>query len=308
MSPLKTLLSILTLSAMPTIAQASEGGGSPLLRGTRSFGAGFVPPQPGVYVSDTVYVNSGDADATVLQGRAQVDVEVQAVVNIAQATVVYPFKLGDLTVASSVTLPLSNIELSGTLVTPIGNAQRREEGFGFGDLVVTPVILGFHSKKFHASASVSLFLPTGEYSRDDIVNTGRNTTSVAPSIALSYIDPKSGWDASLATSYVIIGRNKISDYNSGDLLQFDAAIGKQLDPTLKIGLAGYAVIQTTGDSGGGASFGAFKNQIYGIGPAVSYGFKLGKQPLSLGLRYYQEFGARNTFEGQSVYISLSTKI
>lgn len=279
-----------------------------MLRGLRSLGSGVVPPDAGVYVTNTIYINGGDADATVLQGQAQIEVEADAVVDIIQPTLVYPFKLGGLTVASSASLPISDIKLSGTLTSPLGTRERTAKTFGVGDLVLSPVVLGYHSKKFHASATVSLFLPTGEYDADEIVNAGRNSTSVAPSLAVSYINPQSGWDVSLAGSYVFIGRNDASDYDSGDLLQFDVAIGKQLDRAWKVGVAGYGVIQTTDDSGTGARFGAFHTEVFGIGPVVNYGFLLGKQPLSLSVRYYHEFGARNTFEGDSLYLGLSTKL
>ena len=91
-------------------------------------------------------------------------------------------------------------------------------------------------------------------------------------------------------------------------LQFDWAIGKQLNKQFKIGLVGYGMIQVTDDSGDGAVLGRFRSEVFSVGAAASYNFMLGKQPMALSARYYHEFGVKNTFEGSAFFVGLSTKL
>jgi hypothetical protein len=156
--------------------------------------------------------------------------------------------------------------------------------------------------------SYAIALPLGNFDDSKVVNAGRNTYAVEPSAAVTYFDPKSGWDISLAGTYVITYENEATDYNSGDLVQFDWAIGKQLSKQFKIGLVGYGMIQVTDDSGDGAVLGRFRSEVFSVGAAASYNFMLGKQPMALSARYYHEFGVKNTFEGSAFFVGLSTKL
>jgi hypothetical protein len=66
---------------------------------------------------------------------------------------------------------------------------------------------------------------------------------------------------------------------------------------LKIGVAGYAYQQITGDSGAGAKLGPFKGRVFGAGPQIVYNTMLLGRPVIFNLHNYQEFGAVNRFEG-----------
>jgi hypothetical protein len=61
------------------------------------------------------------------------------------------------------------------------------------------------------------------------------------------------------------------------------------------------MIQTTPDSGAGARLGSFESKVYGIGPILT--LTLGgttAAPLTLLVKWYHEFDAQNTFEGNVV--------
>jgi hypothetical protein len=300
------LVALAMVSSQP--AFASEGGATPFLRGLRSFQSGIVPPEEGLYLADTIYVYDGEAEAVVLQGQVQGEATANAEANLFQATVVYPTKILGANLASSVTIPVSHIELSGRLTTPNGFPSRSQDTTALGDITVAPVILGWHSGNWHYSANVAIALPLGNFDDTKVVNAGRNTYAIEPSAAVTYFDPKSGWDISLASTYVITYENEATDYDSGDLVQFDWAIGKQLNKQFKIGLVGYGMIQVTDDSGDGAVLGRFRSEVFSVGGAASYNFMLGKQPMALSARYYHEFGVKNTFEGSAFFVGLSTKL
>jgi hypothetical protein len=70
---------------------------------------------------------------------------------------------------------------------------------------------------------------------------------------------------------------------------------------LVIGVVGYDYRQLTDDSGG--ALGAFKGSVDAIGAGLSYSTIVGKTPLVLNLRHYQEFNAENRWEGNSTIAS-----
>jgi hypothetical protein len=73
----------------------------------------------------------------------------------------------------------------------------------------------------------------------------------------------------------------------------------------QIGVVGYAYQQLSGDSGAGATLGAFKSRVFGIGPQAGYFFPVGKEKGYVNLKGYWEFGAENRAEGWNVWLSLA---
>lgn len=67
------------------------------------------------------------------------------------------------------------------------------------------------------------------------------------------------------------------------------------------------MIQTTPDTGAGARLGAFESRVNGIGPLVTYTLGDPKDPLTVIAKYYKEFDAENTFEGESFDIAVTAK-
>ena len=65
--------------------------------------------------------------------------------------------------------------------------------------------------------------------------------------------------------------------------------------------------ETTGDSGPGAKLGEFKSRVNGIGPILTYTLGDPRNPLTFIGKYYQEFDAKNTFEGRSFDITVTLK-
>jgi hypothetical protein len=61
------------------------------------------------------------------------------------------------------------------------------------------------------------------------------------------------------------------------------------------------------DTGAGARLGAFESRVNGIGPLVTYTLGDPKDPLTVIAKYYKEFDAENTFEGESFDIAVTAK-
>ena len=93
-------------------------------------------------------------------------------------------------------------------------------------------------------------------------------------------------------------KNPATNYETGNILNLEGVIAKNFG-RLGMGVTGYAMIQTTPDSGAGAMLGSFKSRVFGAGPSVSYTVGNPVNGLTFIGKYYQEFDAKNTFEGHA---------
>jgi hypothetical protein len=62
-----------------------------------------------------------------------------------------------------------------------------------------------------------------------------------------------------------------------------------------------------GDSGRGATLGPFKSRVDAIGPALNYRTTVGITPVTFDLRHYEEFNAKNRFEGNQTIGSVTVR-
>jgi hypothetical protein len=176
-----------------------------------------------------------------------------------------------------------------------------------GDTAFAPLVLGWDAGNFHWNVGVFGFAPTGDYSRRQLANTSLNHWAVMTRLAATYFDPKTGWQATGAAVYSVNWENPATDYETGNILNLEGTITKNFGP-LGVGVASYAMIQTTGDSGAGARLGAFESRVYGIGPILT--FTTSADPtkaLTIIVKGYHEFDAVNTFEGDVIDAAVSFK-
>ncbi len=294
------------LIALTASANAMEGVQGPYLKGYRDFLTGVLPA-PGVQVRNDLYLYSGTERSTIPQGQLRVGLK--AVSNILGATVVTPYGIWGGDYAFAVRGAFSDIRADRTLVMPSPRPTVTRSGSlsALNDVAVTPFIVGWHSGPLHWNVSTSVWLPVGSYDKNRLANTGRNTWAWSPQFGVTYFDPNSGWELSGAAIYVINYTNPATDYRSGDLAHFDFAVGKMLSPQFKLGIVGYWAQQVTADSGTGAIFGERKLRIAGAGPGATFAFAVNSVTVSLAAKYYREFSAQNTTQGDAGTLSVRVK-
>ncbi len=76
-----------------------------------------------------------------------------------------------------------------------------------------------------------------------------------------------------------------------------------LSSQFKLGVVGYHAQQVTADSGVGAIFGDRKLRVAGVGPGATFTFALNDVAVTLVAKYYREFAARHTTQGDSGTLS-----
>lgn len=299
-------------------AKAAEYGTGPWAKGYTDIFGGVLPSQPGFYSRTDAYHYEGDVNATVFNGFVQLGVEQEYIATLAALTYVTPWKIlgGTYAVVVVPSVVAMDVDVGIGLprfTGPRGNTfgpflfEIGDTNFALGDSAFAPLVLGWNAGNFHWNVGVFGFAPTGDYSTKQLANTSLNHWAVMSRLAATYFDPKTGWQVNGAAIYSVNWENPATDYETGNILNLDGAITKNFGP-LGIGAVAYAMIQTTGDSGAGARLGSFESRVYGVGPIVT--FTTSADPtkaLTILAKWYHEFDAENTFEGNVVDVAVSFK-
>jgi len=147
--------------------------------------------------------------------------------------------------------------------------------------------------------------PTGAYQLGRLANLGSNHWSVDAGGGYTYFDEKKGNEVSIVGGFTYNFENPDTHYQNGIDSHIDWAASKFFDEQTHVGLVGYFFQQLTGDSGSGATLGAFKSRIAAVGPEVGYFFPVGKQKGYVNVKAYWEFAAQNRAEGWNLWVSIA---
>jgi len=187
---------------------------------------------------------------------------------------------------------------------------RRNSVSGFGDLTIVPLMLAWKNGDWQIDTMLPVYAPTGSYEKGRLGNPGLNYWTFDPNLGLSYSNKTSGFNAMLRAGYAVNTENSATNYKSGSLLHFDGAI-QQILPVgsgfLTLGAEAFYFDQVTGDSGAGATLGAFKGRTAGLGPVLGYIQPLGKELLSVELKWLPETDTTNRLKGDYVWLKMVYK-
>lgn len=298
--------------------QAAEFGTGPWVKGYTDIFGGVIPPVPGVYFRTDAYHYEGSAETTIFDGRIGLSVDQDYTATLPALNIVTPWKLFGGRLAMAVVPSLIAMSVDVGLEIPAFTGPRGrsfgpfafntgDTNFAFGDTAFSPFVLGWDAGNFHWNVGVFGFAPTGDYSTRQLANTGLNHWAVMTRLAGTYFDPKTGWQATGAAIYSVNWENPATNYETGDILNLEGSITKNFGP-LGLGVVSYAMIQTTGDSGAGARLGSFESRVFSVGPILT--FTTSADPtkaLTVIVKGYHEFDAKNTFEGDVVDAAVSFK-
>jgi hypothetical protein len=148
-------------------------------------------------------------------------------------------------------------------------------------------------------------VPLGAYDSSRLSNIGVGHWAIDGGAGYTYLDLKTGLEASAVTGLTYNFENPSTDYQSGVDWHLDLGLSKIFDHKLQIGAVGYIYQQLSADSGGASILGDFKSRVFGVGPQVGYIFPIGDLHAYLNLKGYKEFGAENRAEGWNAWLTLS---
>jgi hypothetical protein len=316
---------------------AAEQAKSVYLLGVTASMAGMTPP-PGTYVSSFTYLYSGDATGAAalsrtlplagtvlpsfatLQTNADVSVKANVALDVFSVLWVAPQKVLEGNFGFGVLLPVGyqevdvNLNALTALTFPNGTVLQRGRNFGISDSTfavgdpLATAFIGWSSGNLHWKLTGLLNVPIGAYDRSNLVNMGFNRWAADLTGSATWLDPKSGFEVSLAAGFTFNSENPDTNYKTGTEFHLEGAVMKHFSKAFAVGVAGYHYQQITGDSGSGALLGAFKGEVSAIGPNLTYNFQVGGVPVLTSVRWLHEFNAKNRLEGDAGFVTVTVPL
>jgi hypothetical protein len=298
--------SALLIATVGTEALAAEGGSSHYLPGAGGDIFLAVPPEPGFQTANTVWYQTGDVGQTVLEGLVEVGVDLDLFLNITSLTYTFeqPVLGGRYTVGAAI--PFGYADMDGTLTGPLGGRFGfSDDSFNLSDIALIPFQMNWSTGPWSFKLSESIIAPTGGYSTSDsnLVNLGRNYWSFDTVAAVTWFNPGSGTEVSVAPGIMVNTENNDTDYKTGTEFHVDFVANQFLSPSFALGVRGYYYDQLSGDSGRGARLGDYKSESFGVGPGFVWIPEFGGGRLSILGKWMHDFSADNRFE--SDYFTLT---
>jgi hypothetical protein len=297
-------LPVLIASAPLSPALPAESGFSAYALGGNGFLAGAAPP-PGNYVTGIASYLTGDISGGVVFGGVNIDVslDIRNFITGAVNLMVVPKQtiLGG-TPGASVTVGAGWVDLLAQISIGPLTGEAETDGFGLLDSVIRGQ-LGWHNGNFHHLIYVQGLLPTGRYDVGFNPNIGLNRPAIDAGWAFTWIEENSKLQFNGVVGFTTSFENELTNYDSGDDFHFEWAIGRDFAPGLTLGIVGYDYRQLTGDSGAGATLGAFKGKVDAVGVGLSYSTKIGDIPFILNARHYEEFNVEKRFDNSVTMVT-----
>jgi len=255
---------------------------------------------------------------------AEQDSQVRADVLALRASWISDYQLWDGRVGVSATVPLvktsltTNLNRTTPLPAPIGAlvdaqiaklaAANTGEESGIGDTEIAPFV-DWQTDTYRVLFAPAFVAPTGSYDKDRAVNPGAgNFWTFRPALTLAYVT-ENGWEFGARTTYSFNTKNDDTKYTSGQYLHSDGAAMYQIRDGVRIGAAGYMIVQTTKDKSdiaGAVADNGNKARVFALGPQV--GWQTEDSSLGLEFKVLQEFGARNRPEGTIGWLRLIYRV
>jgi hypothetical protein len=297
---LSVLLAVTAVLLCPAVlterACATEGGGGAYPNGAEDFMVGALPP-PGTYFKNyvTYYTASTfkDNNGNDVTGPAGQKFKLNVFAETLRLIYVTKTEIFGASWAMHAFLPIVYEDVT----SPSGATDNR---WGLGDIIIDPIILGWHFPNFHVTTGLDIYLPTGTYDKNRLANAGRNYWTFEPVLAMTYLSD-GGFELSGKFMYDFNTENSSTNYQSGQEFHFDYTVGYHIDKQWAVGLGGYCYFQTTDDKQNGVTVlpDGNRGQVYAIGPQAQYGYK----NMNFTLKWQYEFDAKNKPEGNKFWFN-----
>jgi hypothetical protein len=179
----------------------------------------------------------------------------------------------------------------------------KDDCFGVGDIYFEPAVIGWHKPRWDAALGYSFWAPTGD-SEPGSTKPGKGFWGhMITAGGTAYMDQEKTWSVSLLNRYEINLEEKDSHITPGNQWTLEWGVSKSVRPTVDVGLVGYYQLQTTKDSGAGAS--TVRDEVVALGPEVNaFWPKLG---LFTSLRYNYELLAEDRPQGHTIALTLAKR-
>lgn len=216
----------------------------------------------------------------------------------------------------------------GAQIIPVDFMKSRIEGnsldvngsFGFSDIYVQPLWLGWETPRADYSAGYGFFLPTGKWNLGATDNAGLGMWSHDLQAGTTIrLDDKRQWSTSGLATLELHSKKDDSNLKAGNILTLEGGTGRafyapvsgsKIPRIVKVGAVYYGQFKVSADSGAGPLLDPLladgKDRVFGAGGEVSV--FLPKAKLLLGGRMVKEFGARTRTQGLTMIFTAGYQV
>jgi hypothetical protein len=286
------------LVIFPFVARAQSRGVYPL--GMSSTNSGITPP-PGFSYSNQLLLyyrnESKDQNGVTkpVTGSNTVLMDMNSIIWVSERTI-----LGGAHYSAIATLPFAKNDLTSDTNGNISG------GGGFADSYYVPFVLGWNKERVSVRLLYGFLAPTGRYAHDANNNVGSGYWTHAFSSGQTFsLTHDNAWALSTFEMYEVHTMQAGTRTNPGETFDMDYSVVRNLKfaksaVRLQVGVTGYEARQTTGHSGPAITpaLASDRYAINSIGVASQAAFP--NQRLNLGVKFFEEFADRSTFQGYSL--------
>ena len=329
-TPVRGLIAAAFLASLVVVAlrgaKADENGVSFWLPGI--YGSLAAAPQqagwslPLVYYHTSVSVSGNIAAAReVTIGRLRptlnvnLDVNVNADVDLGLIIPTYVFPKpvlgGQLALGVMFVTGNNSTLLDGTLTAMLGPLAATRTGridssvTGFGDIYPQASLRwnsGVNNFMIYGTGDI----PAGAYDPTWLANLGIGHGAIDGGFGYTYLNPQTGFEASVVTGFTYNFENPDTNYQNGVDWHTDWGVSRFLSKQFFIGAVGYFYDQVSADSGQAAFLGSNESRVIGVGPQIGYIFPISNQYQGyLNLKGYSEFDASRRPDGWNVWVTFA---
>jgi hypothetical protein len=181
-------------------------------------------------------------------------------------------------------------------VTKDETVKVKSEMYGFGDLLVQPVMLDWRGRQYDAGLYYGFWAPTGAYSEDRIANVGMGFWSQQFQAFGAWYFDKYRKTALIATGTYNLNSSKYDqDLAPGQSMTLEYALSHYFTDRVEVGVYGYDQWQISPDTGSAAKNKDVFYQIHGIGGQA--GGWIIKEKLNLTMKCAYEYYGVGRFSG-----------
>lgn len=296
------LLSFLAAICEPILCakmEAQSRGVYPL--GMSAINSGLTP-QPGFSYSNQLLfysrdeIKANDGSTLPVKGNNSVLMDLNSLVWVSTATF-----LGGARYSAIATLPIAKNDLTSDIHGNISG------GSGFADSYYVPLVLGWNKERVSLRILYGFLAPTGRFAAGASDNVGSGYWTNAISSGQTFNLMRSKWlSLSIFEMYEFHTTQEETGTHPGETFNLDYSVNHPFSlgaTRLQIGAVGYEQRQTSASTGPAITAEESRERYAVNALGFASTLAIPNRRLNLGIRFFEEFANRATFQGYSVQIS-----
>jgi hypothetical protein len=313
---METLLIIGVTGIGPLTAHAEEAASGHYLPGTTADFIDMLPDRDSLtflYANAFTYYHGSAGGSRKVEFGGEVTANAKATIYADTSLFLMqtPWKLLGGQYGGAIVVPYFWMDIKGNLalntrLTSFG-PKVQDAANGFSDVLLIPLMFGWKYGDFKWESRFGIYAPTGNFETGRLANPGKNYWTFEPVLAASFLSSKIGLELTGFAGFDFNTENDATDYQSGDQFHLDLTAAQHL-PLLGgfggVGANGFYYQQFTGDSGSGARLGSFEGMTAGVGPVISYAYRLGMFDLATEVKWLPEIDVSNRLSGDIVWFKI----